>query len=803
MRGQVPRLAQCLLATSDHVAAHRLEKYFALSSPFSLQCRFMTDSASPDPVIARLDDTGAYSIPAPVQQPDPATPADKPFGFHGAIPAVAEPESPPATDDQSDGHSDRQSDERPAFSLDSGGFFLSVLNGSTDCIKILRLDGTLEFMNANGICLMEIDDFAPLKGQSWASLWPQESRHLLVDAIDNARHGRPSRFEALCPTAKGTPKYWDVSVAPVNGAGAVEWFVSISRDITERVLGVRSLDAALQEQKRLSEALELHQETLEGRVEEALAALRAIEAEQRETAAALAQSQKMEAVGKLTGGVAHDFNNVLQVIGGNLQLAVQESNGNQALTRRLTSAHEAVERGAKLASQLLAFARRQPLEPVALDISRLLRSSDDMLRRLLGETIELETVVSGGLWNTLADPNHLQNVIVNLAINARDAMDGAGRLTIEAGNAMLDDEYTRHHADLASGQYVMVAVSDTGCGMTPETLARAFEPFYTTKVEGRGTGLGLSMAYGFMKQTGGHIKLYSEPGHGTTVKLYLPRSMEDEAARVEAANDPVTGGTETILVVEDDPNVRATAVDMLTQLGYQVLKAVDAQSALSVLESGVHVDLLFSDVVMPGPMRSVELARRAKEMLPALEVLFTSGYTENAIVHGGRLDLGVALISKPYRRDALARKVRWMFRTRVYEAPDPLDAPVAPEMPQAEPQPLRVLIVEDDANTREATRELLELLDAKVLAVDSAQAALDLIAQQLFDVLLTDVRMPGMSGLDLARAMKRLQPRVHVVLASGYGTGIAAELGDELSGATLLPKPFNFDELEQAVFRKP
>jgi signal transduction histidine kinase/response regulator RpfG family c-di-GMP phosphodiesterase len=625
--------------------------------------------------------------------------------------------------------------------------------------------------------------------------------------MDSARQGRHSRFEALCPTAKGTPKYWDISVSPVTGPGGVEWFVSISRDITERVLGVRSLDAALQEQKRLSEALETHRETLEERIEEASRALRAIEAEQRETAAALAQSQKMEAVGKLTGGVAHDFNNVLQVIGGNLQLAVQESNGNEALTRRLTCAHEAVERGAKLASQLLAFARRQPLEPVALDISRLLRSSDDMLRRALGETIELETVVSGGLWNTLADPNHLQNVIVNLAINARDAMDGSGRLTIEAGNAMLDDEYTRHHDDLASGQYVMVAVSDTGCGMTPETLARAFEPFYTTKPEGRGTGLGLSMAYGFMKQTGGHIKLYSEPGHGTTVKLYLPRSMEDEAVRVEAANDPVTGGTETILVVEDDANVRATAVDMLTQLGYQVLKAVDAQSALSVLESGVHVDLLFSDVVMPGPMRSVELARRAKDMLPALEVLFTSGYTENAIVHGGRLDPGVALISKPYRRDALARKVRWMFRTRVYEAPDMPDAPDPALQPQPQsqpqPQPLRVLIVEDDANTREATRELLELLDAKVLAVDSAQAALDVIAQQLFDVLLTDVRMPGMSGLDLARAMKRVQPRVRVVLASGYGTSLLAELGDELSGATLLPKPFNFDELEQAVFRKP
>jgi signal transduction histidine kinase/DNA-binding response OmpR family regulator len=775
-----------LLPVADHVTAHRLKNRLALSSPFFfVRARFMTDSASPDPAIARLDETGAHCLPAPVHQPDPAARADKPFGFPlGPVPAAPEPETALDTDPV------------PVFSLDSGPFFLSVLNGSTDCIKILRRDGTLEFMNANGIRLMEIDDFAPMKGKSWSALWPEESRYLLTDAIENARQGHHSRFEALCPTAKGTPKYWDVSVSPVNGPGGAEWFVSISRDITAHVLGVHSLDAALQEQKRLSEALERHRETLEERIEEAVAALRASEAERRETVAALAQSQKMDAVGKLTGGVAHDFNNVLQVIGGNLQLATQEASGNETLTQRLTRAHEAVERGAKLASQLLAFARRQPLEPVALDVSRLLRSSDDMLRRVLGETIELETVVSGGLWNTLADPNHLQNVIVNLAINARDSMDGAGRLTIEAGNAMLDDDYTRHHDDLSSGQYVMIAVSDTGCGMAPEVLARAFEPFYTTKPEGRGTGLGLSMAYGFMKQTGGHIKLYSEPGHGTTVKLYLPRSMEDEVVRVEAANDPVTGGTETILVVEDDPNVRTTAVAMLTQLGYRVLKAADAQSALSVLESGVRVDLLFSDVVMPGPMRSVDLARRAKEMLPGLEVLFTSGYTENAIVHGGRLDQGVALISKPYRRDALARKVRWMFRSRVYEAPSVPGT-------LAEPQPLRVLIVEDDANTREATRELLELLDARVLAVDSAQAALDLIAQQLFDVLLTDVRMPGMSGLDLARAVKRMQPRVHVVLASGYGAGIATELGDELSGATLLLKPFNFDELEQAVFRKP
>ena len=750
--------------------------------PFPLACaRFMTDPVSSDSAIARLDDTGAHCFPAP----EPTARADVPFGFPlGPQPAEPEPgvTTAPALD----------------AAPNSDPFFLSVLNGSTDCIKIVKPDGTLEFMNANGICLMEIDDFAPFKGKSWVSLWPAESRVLLSDAISNALQGRHSRFEALCPTAKGTPKYWEVTVSPVNGPTGVEWLVSISRDITARVLNLRSLDTALQEQKRLSEALELHKETLEQRIDEATAALRVSESERRETAAVLAQSQKMDAVGKLTGGVAHDFNNVLQVIGGNLQLAAQDAEGHESLTRRLAAAHEAVERGAKLASQLLAFARRQPLEPVALDVARLLRSSDDMLRRVLGETIELETVVSGGLWNTLADPNHLQNVIVNLAINARDAMDGAGRLTIEAGNAMLDDEYTRHYDDLRSGQYVMIAVSDTGTGMAPEVIARAFEPFYTTKPEGRGTGLGLSMAYGFMKQTGGHIKLYSEPGEGTTVKLYLPRSMEEEAQRVETLHEPVTGGTETILVVEDDPNVRATVVDTLTELGYNVLKSADAQSALNVLESGVHVDLLFSDVVMPGPLRSVDMARRAREMLPSLEVLFTSGYTENAIVHGGRLDAGVALISKPYRRDALARKVRSMLRTE--QSQPPIQA--HPEEP-AGPQALRVLVVEDDINTREATRELLELLDAQVHAVDSARAALDLIGNQTFDVLLTDVRMPGMSGLDLARAARRLQPRVRVVLASGYGASIASELGSDLSDATLLAKPFNFDQLEQAVFKKP
>ena len=272
----------------------------------------------------------------------------------------------------------------------------------------------------------------------------------------------------------------------------------------------------------------------------------------------------------------------------------------------------------------------------------------------------METVISGGLWNTVVDPGQIENAILNLAINARDAMDGRGRLTIEAGNALLDEVYAAQH-DLKPGQYIMLAVSDTGHGIKPELLERVFEPFFSTKPEGKGTGLGLSMVYGLVKQSGGHIRIYSEVGEGTTVKIYLPRSLEGEDLLVDAAQQSVSGGDETILVVEDDEDVREAAVAMLTDLGYHVLKAKDAASALTVIESGVPVNLVFTDVVMPGPLRSPELARKVKERLPSLAVLFTSGYTENAIVHGGRLDPGVELLGKPYTREALARKIRLLL----------------------------------------------------------------------------------------------------------------------------------------------
>lgn len=373
---------------------------------------------------------------------------------------------------------------------------------------------------------------------------------------------------------------------------------------------------------------------------------------------ALLHAQKMETIGKLTGGVAHDFNNLLQVIAGNLQLLSRDVAGNERAERRVQNAIAGVRRGARLAGHLLAFGRRQALEPKVVNLGRFIATLDDLLQRALGEAVEVQTIVAEGLWNASADLAQVENAVLNLAINARDAMEGVGKLTVEIGNALLDDAYARAHAEVDPGEYVMLAVSDTGSGMSPEVIAHAFDPFYTTKPEGKGTGLGLSMVYGFVKQSGGHVKIYSEPGNGTTVKLYLPRSEDSEPSVTMTETRPAIGGTETILVAEDDDQVRGTVVDTLQELGYQVLAASDAEKALAIVKSGIKIDLLFTDVVMPGPLRSPDLARMAREHLPDIAVLFTSGYTQNAIVHGGRLDPGVELLSKPYSREDLARRIR-------------------------------------------------------------------------------------------------------------------------------------------------
>ncbi|MBD8529197.1 MULTISPECIES: PAS domain S-box protein [unclassified Massilia] len=516
----------------------------------------------------------------------------------------------------------------------------------------------------------------------------------------------------------------------------------------------------------------------------------------RRTEQALQQSQKMETIGKLTGGVAHDFNNLLQVIAGNLQLLGTDVATNPRALRRVDNAMGGVLRGAKLASQLLAFGRRQALEPKVVRIGRNVAAMDDMLRRTLGEEIETETVVQAGLWNAFVDVSQVENAILNLCINARDAMDGVGKLTVEVGNAVLDDIYASVHPDVTPGQYVMIAVSDTGSGMPPDVIAQAFEPFFSTKPEGKGTGLGLSMVYGFARQSGGHVKIYSEVGFGTTVKMYLPRSLEAEDVLEPVELREPTGGTETILVAEDDDAVRETVVDLLGELGYRVLKASDAASALAIISSGIPIDLLFTDVVMPGTLRSPDLARKAREAMPNLAVLFTSGYTENAIVHGGRLDPGVELLGKPYTRAALASKIRHVLANRSQRsgaARDLAQARAQVRPVRTEPGALNIVLVEDDESLRATTMELLELLGHAVSGAGSAEAALALPALATADVLMTDLELPGMSGEQLAIAARALAPELMVVFASGRSATTS------LARSVMLSKPYEVEALQRAL----
>ncbi len=380
----------------------------------------------------------------------------------------------------------------------------------------------------------------------------------------------------------------------------------------------------------------------------------------------LRQSQKMEAMGQLTGGLAHDFNNMLAVIIGNLNLLSRRlARGETDVGRYVAQAMDGAERATTLTHRLLAFARKQALAPEPIEINRLVSSMSEMLNRALGETIRVETVLAGGLWTVNTDRGQLESAILNLSVNARDAMVDGGRLTIETANAHLDDMYAADHVGVPAGQYVLVAVTDTGTGMPAEVIAKAFDPFFTTKEPGKGTGLGLSQVHGFIYQSGGHVKIYSEPGSGTTVKIYLPRHYGAPApAQSDADRPPPPMGAphQVILVVEDDDRVRQMSVDALRDLGYTVIHANSAATALRLLDEHPEVALLFTDIVMPD-VNGRQLADMALQRRPGLKVLFTTGYTRNAVVHNGVVDPGVHLIGKPFTLQQLAQKVHEVIGT--------------------------------------------------------------------------------------------------------------------------------------------
>lgn len=461
-----------------------------------------------------------------------------------------------------------------------------------------------------------------------------------------------------------------VAVFSIYGSTPLRWRESeaaLARDAAERIW-------AAVERARAQADLRAFADRLEGLVEERTRDLVESnaklleEVEQRERVEdQLRHSLKMEAVGQLTGGIAHDFNNLLAVILGSLQMLKRRMARGETgdMDRYIDGAVEGANRAANLTRRLLAFARRQPLSPEPIDVNRLVGGMSDLLGRTLGEAIRIETVLAGGLWTVHSDPNQLENAIVNLAVNARDAMREGGNLTIETANTDLDRRYAHENPGVAPGQYVMIALTDTGVGMAPDVAARAFDPFFTTKPTGQGTGLGLSQVYGFLRQTGGHVKIYSEPGHGTTVKLYLPRwfgrtEATPPVAAPTAAERPSedrSRGSEAVLVVEDEPQVRRLSAEALAELGYRVFEADGAQAALAVLDAHPEIRLLFTDVVMP-EVNGRRLADEALKRRPGLRVLFTTGYTRNAVIHNGVLDPGVHLVVKPFTLDQLAAKVR-------------------------------------------------------------------------------------------------------------------------------------------------
>ena len=493
---------------------------------------------------------------------------------------------------------------------------------------------------------------------SWLQYIYREDKLRVADLIDSTFASRQreliTEFRIVRPG--------DGALTWIEGRGIIFYDVE---GCPTRAVGV---NVDITDRKRATVQLRAFTESLEEAVRERTRELEEQNEARKKAEELLRQAQKMEAVGQLTGGVAHDFNNLLTIILGGLEMigrqlpSLDTSPVAERIARGRDIGVEGVQRAAALTSRLLAFSRRQPLDPKQVDANKLIAATGQLLHRSLGEQVSLETVLGAGLWRIHADVNQLENSLLNLALNARDAMPNGGKVTIETANCYLDESYVASLSEpVEPGQYVMIAVTDTGTGMDVSTRAKAFEPFFTTKEAGKGTGLGLSQVYGFIRQSSGHIRIYSELGEGSTVKIYFPRHFgDDEGVKDQSvpSTSPRATGNEIILVVEDDDTLRAYTVQVLAELGYDVMEAAHGPAALYIINARDDIDLLFTDIVMPGGMNGRELADKARRLRPLLKVLFTTGYTRNAVVHQGRLDPGVHLIGKPYSSDRLAEKIR-------------------------------------------------------------------------------------------------------------------------------------------------
>jgi len=629
-------------------------------------------------------------------------------------------------------------------------------------------DGTLDWVN-DRVQDHTGRDAGALTGTAWVDVIHPEDRDRAIAAWGHSiETGDPYEIEFRVQRHDGAFQWFLVRASALRDEnGQVTRWIGTNTDIDARY----AAEAALAELNA----------TLEDRVEERSQELQDAQDQLR-------QAQKMEAIGNLAGGVAHDFNNILQVISGSLQTLESRLDGETEPARLLKQARDAVGRGKALAAQMLSFSRRQTLDPKVVDLSVHIPSIESMLRTALGEGVELDIRTGTDLWNTLIDTANVENALLNLAINSRDAMKGQGRLTISLANRTVRAKDRASPNDFAPGDYVILSVEDTGCGIAPELLANVFEPFFTTKESGRGTGLGLSMVYGFVKQSNGDIAIESKVGEGTRIDLFLPRCDRPAEMADTPAAETAEGGQETLLVVEDDDAVLQVTLTLLRELGYRTLEARDADTAIAIIESGQPLDLVFTDVVMPGRRKSTDIGVAAGKRTPPLPVLFTSGYSHDGITRDGQLDKGVNLLAKPYDQQELALKIR---EALARSGPAPLSADTGVTL-----EGLSVLICEDEPIIAIGMQAALQREGCQVRIARSGKAACDAARELAADLAILDYNLPDMKGAELALALRTTAAKLPVIFA----TGDPGSVDRDGEGATaVLAKPFSDDELLRAV----